>query len=72
MSRIAWIRTRSLHAYPDFHLLMPLYAVKQWRGEPQPREAQALAWVKPQELRRYAMPPADVPLVDKLIEGAAR
>jgi len=56
------------HAYADFHLLMPLYVVSRWRGEPTPHDAQALAWVRPQELRTYAMPPADVVLVDRLLE----
>jgi 8-oxo-dGTP diphosphatase len=30
------------------------------------REGQALAWVRPQRLRDYAMPPADKPLVAML------
>lgn len=61
------------HAYPDFHLLMPLYVVSRWRGEPRPHHdsAQALAWVRPPDLRDYAMPPADVVLVDRLIERSA-
>jgi 8-oxo-dGTP diphosphatase len=61
------------HAYPDFHLLMPLYAVKRWSGEPtlNPGAAQALKWVAPLELRAHPMPPADVVLVDRLIAGAA-
>jgi 8-oxo-dGTP diphosphatase len=50
------------HAYPDFHLLMPLYLCKSWRGEATPHEGQELAWVKPAELAAYAMPPADEPL----------
>ena len=33
--------------------------------------AQALAWVRPHELRGYAMPPADVVLVERLIERDA-
>lgn len=58
------------HAYPDFHLLMPLYAVTRWSGEPKldPNAAQAMAWVRPSQLRGYDMPPADVVLVDRLIE----
>jgi 8-oxo-dGTP diphosphatase len=60
------------HAYPDFHLFMPLYLVKDWRGTPVAHAAQALAWVHPPELRAYPMPPADVGLVDRLIERAAR
>ena len=59
------------HAYPDFHLLMPLYLVTRWSGEPKPHDAQALAWVRPQQLRDYAMPPADVVLVDRLLERLA-
>jgi 8-oxo-dGTP diphosphatase len=58
------------HSYQDFHLLMPLYATKTWRGEPTAHDAQALVWVKPAELRNYPMPPADVGLVERLIETA--
>jgi len=54
------------HAYAAFHLLMPLYLLRTWQGEPRPLEAQALAWAKPQELGSYAMPPADIPLVARL------
>jgi 8-oxo-dGTP diphosphatase len=51
------------HAYPDFHLLMPLYACRKWQGTPQPREHAALKWVRPAELSRWPMPPADLPLL---------
>ena len=54
--------TFASHAYPDFHLLMPLFLCTRWRGEPVPHEAQELLWVKPTELAAYAMPPADEPL----------
>lgn len=54
--------TFASHAYPDFHLLMPLFLCTRWRGEPVPHEGQELAWVKPTELAAYAMPPADEPL----------
>lgn len=55
------------HAYEDFHLLMPLYTLRHWQGAPAALEAQALAWALPLELRGYAMPPADLPLVEELI-----
>jgi 8-oxo-dGTP diphosphatase len=55
--------TFASHAYPDFHLLMPLFACRRWQGTPQPREGQTLAWVRPQALRDYPMPPADLPLI---------
>ena len=51
------------HDYDDFHLLMPLFACRRWRGLPAPREGQRLRWVRPPRLGDYVMPPADVPLV---------
>lgn len=61
------------HAYPDFHLLMPLYLATKWQGEPKlnPDAVAALAWVRARELRDYPMPPADVVLVERLIEREA-
>src|SRR5947208_7946996 len=58
--------TFASHAYPDFHLLMPLYVCRKWSGIVVPREGQRLAWVRPQRLGDYAMPPADKPLVAML------
>ena len=55
--------TFASHAYEDFHLLMPLFACRRWNGTPQSREGQALKWVKAQDLKNFAMPPADVPLI---------
>lgn len=51
------------HRYEDFQLLMPLYLCRVWQGQIQPREGQSLAWVRPQRLGDYPMPPADEPLV---------
>jgi 8-oxo-dGTP diphosphatase len=53
-------------AYPDFHLLMPLWALRRWDGRPEAVEAQALTWATTAEMDRYPMPPADGPLVDWL------
>ena len=55
--------TFASHSYSDFHLLMPLFACRTWRGTPRPHEGQELAWVRPARLRDYPMPPADEPLV---------
>ena len=55
--------TFASHAYPDFHLLMPLFACRRWQGMATPREGQALKWVRPGDLRSYPMPPADLPLI---------
>lgn len=50
------------HAYENFHLLMPLFLCRNWDGEIEPREGQAFAWVRPNRMRDYKMPPADIPL----------
>jgi 8-oxo-dGTP diphosphatase len=58
--------TFASHAYPEFHLLMPLFVCRRWDGMVTPREGQRLAWVRPNRLREYAMPPADEPLIAHL------
>lgn len=55
--------TFASHAYDDFHLLMPLYVCRRWKGTVTPLEGQELKWVRPNALRDYPMPPADAPLV---------
>jgi 8-oxo-dGTP diphosphatase len=51
------------HGYPEFHLLMPLFACRRWQGTPEPREHAALRWVRARDLADLPMPPADRPLV---------
>jgi 8-oxo-dGTP diphosphatase len=58
--------TFASHAYPEFHLLMPLYVCRRWDGMVTAREGQRLAWVRPNRLRDYPMPPADEPLIAHL------
>jgi 8-oxo-dGTP diphosphatase len=58
--------TFASHAYEEFHLLMPLFVCRRWRGTAQGREGQRLAWVRPAALRDYPMPAADLPLIPHL------
>jgi len=60
--------TFASHAYDDFHLLMPLYICRRWEGLAVSREGQNLAWVRPNKLRDYPMPAADIPLIPHLID----
>ena len=60
--------TFASHAYADFHLLMPLWIARRWEGIVTAQEGQEIAWVRPQRLREYPMPPADEPLVPFLVE----
>ena len=59
--------TFASHDYTDFHLLMPLYVCRRWEGLVTAQEGQRLAWVRPNRLRDYRMPPADEPLVAHLM-----
>jgi 8-oxo-dGTP diphosphatase len=54
------------HSYAEFHLLMPLYVCRRWEGTPTAREHSSLKWVKPADLAKYPMPPADLPLIPML------
>lgn len=58
--------TFASHAYEDFHLLMPVFGCRVWKGVVQAREGQKLAWVSIQDLKKYDMPPADIPLIPLL------
>jgi 8-oxo-dGTP diphosphatase len=55
--------TFASHRYDDFHLLMPVFACRRWEGIAVGREGQTLAWVRPEKLRDFPMPPADLPLI---------
>jgi len=50
----------------DRHMLLLLYICRKWRGEPQPLDAEALQWVRPQQMFELPMPPADRPLISLL------
>jgi 8-oxo-dGTP diphosphatase len=54
------------HDYEGFHLLMPLFVCRRWRGTPMPKENQTLTWVRASKLIEYEMPPADKPLIPLL------
>jgi 8-oxo-dGTP diphosphatase len=54
------------HAYADFHLLMPLYLCRRWRGAVRPQVHAAVQWLRPDELTALPMPPADKPLLAAL------
>ena len=60
--------TFASHPYEKFHLLMPLYVCRRWKGMVAALEGQELKWVKPNRLRDYPMPPADLPLIPHLID----
>ena len=54
--------------YPDKRLRLDVRHVTVWQGIPRGVEGQALAWVAPEKLPRYPMPPADRPVVAALLQ----
>jgi 8-oxo-dGTP diphosphatase len=48
------------------HLVLLLYLLRDWAGEPTAQHATALRWIDPVDLRGLAMPPADEPLIGLL------
>lgn len=54
------------HSYEEFHLLMPLFVCRVWKGEIKALEHQESAWVLPQDMYDYPMPEADIPLIYQL------
>jgi 8-oxo-dGTP diphosphatase len=55
--------------YPDKRLRLDVRRLARWKGTPRGHEGQALAWVAPDKLTRYAMPPADRPVVAALLHA---
>lgn len=54
------------HAYPHKRILLDVFTIDAWRGEPRGRERQALAWAMPHQLPQYPMPAADLPVLAAL------
>lgn len=56
------------HRYDDFHLFMPVFVCRVWKGMPVSKEGQSFSWVYPKDFDKYPMPPADIPLIPVIKE----
>ena len=54
--------------YPTKRLRLDVHEISCWQGQARGIEGQALLWVPPEKLPRYAMPPADRPVVAALLQ----
>ena len=54
------------YPYETFHLVMPIYQVCNWTGEPQGCEGQNFMWCFPKELKNIQVLPADLSLIERL------
>ncbi|WP_226341482.1 MULTISPECIES: Nudix family hydrolase [unclassified Halomonas] len=61
------VRARPLirvhHEYPDKHILLDVWQVQEFAGEPFGREGQAVRWVPMEELANYPFPAANLPIL---------
>ena len=60
--------TFASHGYDEFHLLMPLYICRKWKGIVSSKENQRLKWIRARDLCNYRLPPADIPLIPALVD----
>jgi 8-oxo-dGTP diphosphatase len=51
------------HRYPERDVLLDVWRVEAWGGEPHGREGQPLEWVAAQDLTRRPFPAANLPIV---------
>lgn len=54
------------HDYADKSVLLDVWRVDRWRGEPHGREGQPVAWRFPDQLNQADFPAADVPILTAL------
>lgn len=60
-----WFLSHTYHTL-GFHLMMPVWIVRQWEGEPKALEHQAICWKHPLHMAELPMIEADDPLVHRL------
>jgi 8-oxo-dGTP diphosphatase len=54
------------HEYPERHVQLAVWVVKEFAGVPSSNEGQTLSWERPADLRSIALLPADLPIIDWL------
>lgn len=60
------------HSYPEFHVLLPVYSIRQWSGLPKGLEGQNTAWVRLQDLNNYQLLPTAVKMMSALYDASNR
>ena len=62
-----FVSAHTLGLKAEFHLLMPVFLCRRWKGAPHAKEGQVLAWKTLHQMRDMPMPPADIPLISTLM-----
>ena len=56
------------HEYPERHIELSMWRVGEYRGMPEPRDGQALKWVRLEDLEYEDLLEADRPIVQALLK----
>ena len=60
------------HEYPNRRVLLDLWVVTRFSGEPQPLDAPALQWAAIEDLERIGLLAADLPMIGPLRDYSSR
>lgn len=63
-----WFLSHDYMAEFGFHLLMPVYVIRTWRGEPAALEHAGLCWKRPADMHELPMIEADAGLIARLAQ----
>lgn len=61
-----WFLSHDYMAEFGFHLLMPVYIIRRWQGEPKALEHSALCWKHARDMHQLPMIEADAELIERL------
>ena len=61
-----WFLSHDYTAEYGFHLLMPVYLIRQWQGDPDLKVHTAFTWKRPKHMNELPLIEADAELVKKL------
>ncbi len=57
------------YAFPDRHITLWFWLVERWEGEPWGKEGQPGRWIALSELKADDFPPANAPVIAKLVNA---
>jgi 8-oxo-dGTP diphosphatase len=63
-----WFLSHDYEKDFNFHLLMPVYVIRKWKGECKALEHAAIAWKHPGKMHELDMIEADAELVERLAQ----
>jgi 8-oxo-dGTP diphosphatase len=55
------------HEYPERTILLDIWKVKEFHGQPHGKEGQSVRWVLPHELTKLEIPDANWEIVEKIL-----